>query len=124
MRAIRGAITVERNSKESILKAVKELLETIINDNEIKGKEFVSILFTATPDLDQVYPAVSARQMGLEEVPLFCLQEMQVNGSLKRCIRVMVYINRDCSLSELKHIYLKDAVQLRPDLKREREMEK
>lgn len=116
MRAIRGAITVKRNTEEEILEASKELLRKIIELNKIKKEEIVSILFTATDDLDSVYPAVSARDMGLDRIPLLCFQEMKVKDSLRMCIRIMFYIDRDSSLEEIKHVYLKEAASLRPDL--------
>lgn len=116
MRAIRGAITVEKNSRKEILKATQELLQQVISKNKINIEEFVSITFTATHDLDSVYPAVAAREIGLDKVPLLCFQEMNVKNSLNMCIRVMVYINRVCSLTDIKHVYLKKAAYLRPDL--------
>ncbi|MDI3546491.1 MAG: chorismate mutase [Halanaerobiales bacterium] len=116
MRGIRGAITVQENSREAILTATRELLERVMEENEVREEELVSIVFTATPDLDQVYPAVAAREMGLQLVPLQCYQEMSVINSLKKCIRVLVYINRDCSLKDIRHVYLEGAKKLRPDL--------
>ncbi len=116
MRAIRGAISVDKNSRRDILDATKELLEQIILLNKIEIEEFVSITFTATDDLDSVYPAVVAREIGLDKVPLLCFQEMNVKNSLRKCIRIMIYINRDCSLKDISHVYLKKAAYLRPDL--------
>lgn len=116
MRAVRGAITVEKNTRSEILKAVKELLTVVLESNQISLEEMVSIIFTTTADLDSVYPAVAAREMGLDLVPLLCFQEMKVKNSLAKCIRIMIYINRDCSLEEIKHVYLRKAVYLRPDL--------
>ncbi|HHU93033.1 MAG TPA: chorismate mutase [Halanaerobiaceae bacterium] len=116
MRAIRGAITVSKNTKEEILAASTELLEEILDANKIKNEELVSIIFTATTDLDAVYPAVAAREMGLDKVPLLCFQEMKVEGALEKCLRVMVFIDRKAPLEEIKHVYLREAVRLRPDL--------
>lgn len=116
MKAVRGAISVEENTKEDILKASKELLENLIKLNKLTTQEMVSIIFTATADLDSVYPAVAARKIGLDKVPLLCFQEMKVKNSLKKCLRVMIYINRDCGLEEINHVYLKKAASLRPDL--------
>ncbi len=116
MRGIRGAITVEENSRPAILRATEQLLEQIMELNQLTEKELVSILFTSTSDLDQVYPALAARQLGLAAVPLLCLQEMAVVDSLKMCIRVLVHINRDCRPDEIKNVYLKGARTLRPDL--------
>lgn len=116
MRAIRGAITVEEDISEEVLQASEELLREIIKNNSLLIEEFVSITFTATSDIKSVYPAVAARKLGLDNVPLLCFQEMKVENSLNKCIRVMVYINRDCKLEDLTHIYLRKAVNLRPDL--------
>lgn len=116
MRAIRGAISVEKNNRQNILESTKELIQQLINENKIEVDEIVSITFTATDDLDSVYPAVAARELGLDKVPLLCFQEMNVKNSLRKCIRIMLYINRDCSLDDIKHVYLKKAAYLRPDL--------
>ncbi|ACL69790.1 chorismate mutase [Halothermothrix orenii] len=116
MRGIRGAITVDTNTAEDIINSTRRLLSEIINENHIQQEEIVSIIFTATEDLDQEYPAVAAREMGYNNVPLLCLQEMNVTGSLSSCLRVLIHINRNCSLSDIKHVYLKEAKRLRPDL--------
>lgn len=116
MKAIRGAITVKKNTEEEILSATRELLIEIINTNNIKKEEMISILFTATSDLDSVYPALAARNIGLTTVPLLCFQEMNVKNSLNKCIRIMFNINRECSLDDISHVYLKKATSLRPDL--------
>ncbi len=76
----------------------------------------VSMIFTATSDLDKVYPAVSARKMGYTEIPLMCYQELEIEDSLDKCIRVMLYLNRNIDHKNLKHVYLKKAKNLRPDL--------
>lgn len=116
MRGIRGAITVESNKRSHILDATKRLLNKIINRNNISDEEMVSIIFTATSELDKVYPAVAARELGFTNIPLMCYQELQVENSLEKCIRIMVYINRDCQPDKLQHIYLEKARELRPDL--------
>ena len=116
MRGIRGAITVKSNNKDDIIKNTAKLLNTIIDLNNIKQEELVSIIFTATPDLTKEYPAVAARKIGYKNIPLICLQEMAVENSLKMCIRILIYINRECSLDKIEHVYLKDAKKLRPDL--------
>ncbi|SRR6056297_213520 len=116
MRGIRGAITVKENKRSDILNSTRKLLKKIISNNDINKGEIVSIIFTATRDLDKVYPAVAAREMGLTDIPLMCYQELNVEGSLKKCIRIMVYINRDCNPDKLQHIYLRRARELRPDL--------
>ena len=116
MRAIRGAITIEEDNKEEVLQSSKELLEEIIKENALAIEEIVSITFSATKDIKSVYPALAARKIGLKKTPLLCLQEMDVENSMEKCIRMMIYVNRDCTLDEIKHVYLRKAINLRPDL--------
>lgn len=91
----------------------------IIERNNIVSDEIVSIFFTATQDLDQAYPAKGVRELGYTDIPLMCFQEMNVVDSLEKCIRVLIYINRDCAPGDIQHVYLKKAKYLRPDLVKE-----
>ena len=122
-RGIRGAITVEHNRVEEILEATRTLLQAIVEKNGVLvdniAKDLVSVIFTTTKDLDVVYPAVAAREMGWTNVPLLCMQEMDVDGSLGRCIRVLIHWNTELEQSEMQHIYLEGARLLRPDLVKE-----
>ena len=111
VRAIRGATTVENNDREEIIEATKEMLETIISENNIKTEDMVSVIFTVTPDLDKVFPAVAARKMGIVDVPLLDMSEPEINGALKKCI-----INSDKQNKDMVHAYLRGATVLRPDL--------
>jgi cytidylate kinase len=113
---VRGAITIEENTREQVLENTKVLLNEIIKINNIDVKDIISITFTATKDIDAAYPAVGAREIGIVDAALVCFQEMYVVGSLKMCIRAMVMLNSDKPQSELKHAYLKGAQVLRPDL--------
>lgn len=113
---IRGAITVEENTKEQILENTTMLLQEIISQNSIALPDIVSVIFTATKDIDAAYPAVAARALHITEAGLMCMQEMYVEGSLPRCIRVMIQLQSERQQSEMKHVYLKEAVGLRPDL--------
>jgi chorismate mutase len=115
-RGIRGATQVEENSVLHIEGAVVELLEKMIADNQIKTSDLISIIFTATQDLTADFPAVAARKIGLGEVPLLCAVEIAVPNSLPRVVRVLMHINCDKSLSEIKHIYLNGATVLRKDI--------
>ncbi len=115
---IRGAITADKNEKNEILKKTRTLLEEIIRENSIVKEDILSILFTATRDLDAVYPAVAAREIGLTEAALMCVQEMYVQGSLEKCIRVMVTAASNKKQCEAVHVYREKAEILRPDLKR------
>lgn len=116
MRAIRGAITVDENTKKAIKKASQELITQVLKKNKLNEKDIISIIFTATDDLDQLYPAEAIREIGFKYTPLMCCQEMKVKNTLSRCIRVMVYTNKDMKLKEVSHIYLKKASNLRKDL--------
>ena len=116
MRAVRGATQVKENSAEEIGLAVVELLTKMIADNQIQISDLVSIVFTATSDLNADFPAVAARSIGLGEVPLLCAVEISVPGSLSRVVRVLMHINSGKTLSEIKHIYLNGAATLRKDL--------
>ena len=116
VRAIRGAITVLENTKDSILEGTRELLVEIIKRNDLNETDVISVLFTVTSDLNATFPAIAAREIGLNEVSLMCTSEINVPGSLKSCIRVMIHVNTEKSNSEIKHVYLKGATILRPDL--------
>lgn len=116
VRAVRGAITVEENSREEILQATETMLKTIFERNAIPAADMVNMIFTLTPDLDAVFPAVAARQMGITNVPLMCMQEIPVAGALPKCVRVLIQFNTEKGLDEIRHVYLREAVRLRPDL--------
>lgn len=116
VRAIRGATTVENNNKEEIWDATEEMLMEIVRENDLKKEDMISITFTLTQDLNACYPAVRAREMGFTNVPLMNMCELPVPGALEKCIRVIIETNQDKSLDEIKHIYLRNAKKLRPDL--------
>jgi chorismate mutase len=115
-RGVRGATTVEHNTREEILASTRELVALMVRRNGIDRKDVTSAIFSTTPDLDAEFPALAARQLGWLDVPLLCGHEMAVPGSLPRCIRVLVHWNTDLPQSEIQHIYIRDAVKLRPDL--------
>lgn len=117
LRGIRGATTVTADEPELILQATRELLEEILVENDSMRPEDVgSAIFTVTDDLDSTFPAQAARQMGWGLVPMLCAREIPVPNSLPRVIRVLVHWNTDKSQNEITHVYLRDAVKLRPDL--------
>ena len=117
IRGIRGAITVTADQPDLILQATCELLEAILAENKkLRLEDVASATFTLTEDLVTAFPAQAARQMGWEYVPMMCAREIPVPGSLPRVIRVLVHWNTEISQSEIKHVYLRDAVKLRPDL--------
>ena len=117
IRGIRGATTVAEDEPDLILQATRELLEAIIKENENMTPEDVgSAIFTVTDDLASTFPAQAARQMGWSMVPMMCAREIPVPGSLRKVIRVLVHWNTETPQGEIKHVYLRDAVRLRPDL--------
>lgn len=117
MLSIRGAITIDEDTRENVLSATRELLNEIIKSNNILIKDIVSIIFTCTDDIKSSYPAPAAREMGIVNASLMCLNEMYVIGSLRKCIRVMVLVNMEIPQKNAVHIYLRGASVLRPDLK-------
>lgn len=115
-RGVRGATTVDSDNREEILKATTQLLALMIRRNEIESVDVASAIFTVTKDLQSEFPALAARQLGWLEVPLLCGYEVSVDGSLPRCIRILLHWNTDRNQSEINHVYVRDAVKLRPDL--------
>lgn len=115
-RGIRGAITVEHNDGQEILAATKELLLKILEENQVPVEEICSIYFSMTDDLDQVFPALAARQLGWHYVPMLCSNEITTPSGLKKCIRVLMHVNTTKSQEEIWHVYLREARTLRPDL--------
>lgn len=115
-RGVRGATTADANAREDILRATRQLLALMIRQNGIQADDVGSALFTTSPDLNAEFPALAARQLGWLNVPMMCGHEMSVPGSLQRCVRVLLNWNTEKSPQEIQHVYIKDAVQLRPDL--------
>lgn len=113
--ALRGAITVDRNDAEEILSATEELMRELMARNALGAGDLVSCIFTLTEDLDAEFPALAARRMGLNAVPLMCAREVPVPGSLPRVIRVLVHCYGDDDHAA-RHVYLRDARSLRADL--------
>ena len=114
--ALRGAITLERDDRDHLLERVERLLTEMIERNSLSSDDLISILFTATPDIHSVFPAVAARQMGLGDVPLICAQELSIDDSMPLCVRVLMHTNTELTRSELRHVYLEEARTLRDDL--------
>lgn len=115
-RGIRGAVTVERNEAAEIAAATRELIEAITKANSLDPEDIASAIFTVTSDLDAEFPAAAMREMGWRYIPLMCANEINVPGSLGRCIRVLIHVNTAKSQKEIKHVYLKGAAFLREDL--------
>jgi chorismate mutase len=113
-RGIRGATTVTENTRAEILSATTEILQLIIRQNDLKSEDIVSTIFSLTEDLDAEFPALAARALGWTEVPLLCTREIPVPGSLGKCIRVLLHVNTTRSQAEIRHVYIRGAVNLRP----------
>ena len=117
IRGIRGATTVEANTREAILEAAGELLGEIIRANAIQAEDVASAYFTTTTDLNAEFPAVVARRdFGWTNIALMCGHEMDVPGSLRMCLRIMLHVNTDTPQGKVCHVYLRGATVLRPDL--------
>ena len=115
-RGIRGATTVDGNTKDDILRESKELLQMMIDANGIKPEDVACAIFTTTSDLDAAFPATAARQLGWTDLPLLCYKEIDVPGSLQRCLRILILYNTEKSADEIVHVYAKGASDLRSDL--------
>ncbi len=116
IRGIRGATTVKCNDRDEILNATEELLESLLKENDVAIDHIASAFFSVTSDLNSAFPAEAARRMGWVCVPLMCLQELDIFQSLNKCIRVLLHVNTAKAQDEIKHIYLREARILRPDL--------
>ena len=117
-RGVRGATTADSNTREDILKATRQLLALMIRQNGIEPGDLASAIFTTTVDLNAEFPALAARQLGWLDVALLCTHELDVPGSLRKCIRVMLHWNTAKAPADLMHVYVKGASALRPDLSR------
>jgi chorismate mutase len=116
VRAIRGAIQLDSDEREHLLKSTAELLSKSLHANKLDNSQLISILFTATPDITSEFPALAARELGLGDVPLMCFVEMNVKSAMPRVIRVLINAEMDTPRSEIQHVYLRGATALRLDL--------
>ena len=119
VRGIRGAITVPANDGDLMVEATERLLAEMIKQNNIDPEMVCSAFLSATNDLDAMFPAKALRELaGWEYVPVMCMQELAIKGGLERCIRIMMHVNTDTPQKEIHHVYLEEAVVLRPDLQK------
>jgi chorismate mutase len=116
VRGIRGATTVEANTVEAVIEATRELLAAMLKANEVDVEHVASGFFTTTVDLNAEFPAVAARDMGWSNVALMCGHEMNKPGGLPMCLRILLHVNTDKPAGDVKHIYLRGARVLRPDI--------
>ena len=117
-RGVRGAITLEDNTKEAIQEGVVELLNKMLSENEIDTKDISFAIFTLTKDINADFPAKYARlNCGFNKVPMMCYFELDVENALEKCLRILLNINTNKTQDEIKHVYLKGAKILREDIK-------
>ena len=116
LRGLRGATSVEANSAPAIIAATRTLLDAMIARNDVALDDIVSVIFTATGDLDAEFPAAAGRAMGIDNVPLMCAREIEVPGDVTRCIRVLMHVYSTRDYASLRHVYLGEARRLRTDL--------
>lgn len=118
IRGVRGAVTVDKNSESEILEATEMLIRQMIQENKINFEDVASVFISVTEELTAAFPAKAMRSIeGWTYVPVMCMREIPVEGSLRNCIRVMMHVNIDVPQENICHIYLREAIQLRPDLK-------
>ena len=116
IRGIRGAITIDSDTATNVKSATKSLVEKILMENHIEIEDIASLIFSVTSDIKSEFPAVAIREMGWKYVPLMNFKEMEKNSALNLCIRVLIHWNTREKQTNIKHIYLKGATILRPDL--------
>jgi chorismate mutase len=116
VRALRGATTVDVDVREQVIERTQELLRELLDRNGLVEDDLISIVFTATDDVHSAFPAEAAREAGMTHIPLLCARELEIDGGMERCIRVLVHVQTDRAVTELRHPYLHGARQLRTDL--------
>jgi chorismate mutase len=116
VRALRGAITVDDDDPGEISQRTIDLLKLLFERNQLDSEDVISIFFTVTPDVQSLPPAAAARKFGLVDVPLLCAQEMASDVGPDRCIRLMLHVETERARSELRHVFLRGAAALRPEL--------
>lgn len=118
MRAVRGATQLDSDDRDQLLERVAEMVSGVMAANDLTVEDFISIIFTATPDLVSEFPAYAARRLGFVDVPLVCAREIDVAGAMPRVIRMMAHVETDLPRSAVTHVYLHGAANLRRDLNR------
>ncbi len=116
VRAVRGAIQVDSDTREQILQGTTELVTEVMQRNQLSKEDLISIWFTATPDLTADFPAYAARMLGLDDVPLLCACEIAVPGAMPRVLRLLAHVETPLPRAEIRHVYLRGAAKLRTDL--------
>lgn len=116
--ALRGATTIETDSRAQVLERTTELLSAMLQRNSLGSQDLISLIFTATDDIHAEFPAAAVREAGISDVPMLCARELPIDGpsNIPLCIRVMAHVHTDRTRAELRHAYLHGARQLRSDL--------
>ncbi|HET6560845.1 MAG TPA: chorismate mutase [Marmoricola sp.] len=122
VRAIRGATQLDEDTRDHMLERVAEMVTDVMEANDLGLDDFISIIFTATSDLHSEFPAYAARRLGFVDVPLICSRELEIDGSMPRVVRMMAHVETHMARSEVTHVYLHGAANLRRDLSRVREV--
>ncbi|MDT0201561.1 chorismate mutase [Nocardioides sp. AE5] len=122
VRAVRGATQLETDTREHMLERVAEMVTDVMTSNGFTVDDFISVIFTATDDLNSEFPAYAARQLGFDEVPLICARELEIGNSMPRVVRMMAHVETDLPRKDITHVYLHGAAHLRRDLSRVREV--
>lgn len=118
VRAIRGATQLDSDDREHMLERVAEMVTQVMATNALGVDDFISVIFTATSDLVSEFPAYAARRLGFGDVPLLCARELEIAGSMPRVVRMLAHVDSELTKSEIRHVYLHGAAQLRSDLTR------
>jgi chorismate mutase len=122
VRAVRGATQLEEDVRDHLLDRVAEMVTDVTTSNDLQVDDFISVIFTSTPDLVSEFPAYAARQLGFVDVPLICARELDIAGAMPRVVRMLAHVETDLPRSEITHVYLHGAAALRRDLARVREV--
>jgi chorismate mutase len=118
IQALRGATTLEDDTREQVVERTAALIREMMGRNSVTKDDLVSIVFTATDDIHTEFPAAAARGMGLGDVPLLCARELDIDGAIDKCIRILMHFYTDLGAADLRHVYLERAKPLRTDLQR------
>jgi chorismate mutase len=116
VRALRGATTLEVDERDHLIARTQEVMSAIFERNGLTEDDLISIVFTATSDIHSAFPAEAAREAGFTHVPLMCARELEIDGGIARCVRLLIHAYTDRAARDLRHVYLHDARQLRTDL--------
>lgn len=116
VRALRGATTLDVDERDHLIERTQEVMAAVFERNALSEDDLISIVFTATSDIHSAFPAEAAREAGFTHVPLMCARELEIDGGIPRCVRLLIHAYTDRSASELRHVYLHEARQLRTDL--------